>query len=75
MSRKGLIVKVAVLVEQQALAEQQAERCKEYLQPLRVKLVTGEIHREEKLPKPLSSWLKRCNLNIHNCQTFSKNVL
>ncbi|XP_076102863.1 antiviral innate immune response receptor RIG-I-like isoform X1 [Mytilus galloprovincialis] len=64
MSRKGLIVKVAVLVEQQALAEQQAERCKEYLQPLRVKLVTGEIHREEKLPKPLSSWLKRRDILV-----------
>ncbi|CAG2221217.1 unnamed protein product [Mytilus edulis] len=64
MSRKGLIVKVAVLVEQQALAEQQAERCKEYLQPLRVKLITGEIHREEKLPKPLSSWLKRRDILV-----------
>ncbi|XP_063432540.1 antiviral innate immune response receptor RIG-I-like [Mytilus trossulus] len=64
MSRKGLIVKVAVLVEQQALAEQQAERCKEYLQPLRVKLITGEIHREEKLPTPLSSWLKRRDILV-----------
>ncbi|XP_052100654.1 antiviral innate immune response receptor RIG-I-like [Mytilus californianus] len=64
MSSKGLIVKVALLVEQQALAEQQAERCKEYLQPLRVKLITGEIHREEKLPKPLSSWLKRRDILV-----------
>ena len=57
-SRQGLhIPKVAFLVEQSALAEQQGKVCEEYL-ACEVKVITGEKQRTESLQN-LSCWIQK----------------
>jgi RecG-like helicase len=56
---KSRYPKVVFLVGNSALAQQHADQCKKFLSKYRVKLITGEIQREAKLAKPLSSWLNR----------------
>jgi len=45
------------LVEQGALAKQQADMCRKYL-PYKVKLITGEVQRDER-QKSFSEWLEK----------------
>ena len=56
---KSRFPKVVFLVGNSALAQQHADQCNKFLSQYRVKLITGEIHRDAKLAKPLSSWLNR----------------
>jgi len=49
--------KVIFLVEQGALAKQQADMCWKYL-PYKVKLITGEVQRDER-QKSFSEWLEK----------------
>lgn len=60
--------KVVFLVEQSALAKQQADKCKKYLSNYRVKLITGEIQRDAKIPKSLSSWLNKKDILVVTAQ-------
>ncbi|XP_052100649.1 antiviral innate immune response receptor RIG-I-like isoform X3 [Mytilus californianus] len=60
--------KVVFLVEQSALAKQQADSCKKYLSKFRVKLITGEIQRDSKIQKSLSSWLDKKDILVVTAQ-------
>ncbi|XP_071167745.1 ATP-dependent RNA helicase DHX58-like [Mytilus edulis] len=60
--------KVVFLVEQSALAKQQADKCKKYLFNYKVKLITGEIQRDAKIPKSLSSWLNKRDILVVTAQ-------
>ncbi|VDI05287.1 ATP-dependent RNA helicase DDX58 [Mytilus galloprovincialis] len=60
--------KVLFLVQQSDLAKQQADKCKKYLSNYRVKLVTGEIQRDAKIPKSLSSWLNKKDILVATAQ-------
>ncbi|CAC5422567.1 DDX58 [Mytilus coruscus] len=64
----GRFPKVVFLVEQSALAKQQADKCKKYLSKYRVKLITGEIQRDAKIPKSLSSWLNKRDILVVTAQ-------
>lgn len=58
--------KVIFLVEQGALARQQAEMCKKYL-PYNIKLITGEVQRNER-QKSFSEWLKKRDILVVTAQ-------
>jgi hypothetical protein len=55
--RARRLPKVIFLVEQGALAKQQADMCRKYL-PYKVKLITGEVQRNER-QKSFSEWLEK----------------
>jgi len=55
--RDRCLPKVIFLVEQGALAKQQADMCRKYL-PYKVKLITGEVQRDER-QKSFSEWLEK----------------
>ncbi|XP_062610169.1 antiviral innate immune response receptor RIG-I-like, partial [Saccostrea cucullata] len=58
--------KVIFLVEQSALAEQQGKQCMTYL-PYRVKVITGETQRNERM-KTLNEWIQRRDLLVVTAQ-------
>ncbi|XP_033757113.1 probable ATP-dependent RNA helicase DDX58 [Pecten maximus] len=70
--------KVAFLVEQSALAEQQGQQCRQYLSK-EVKVITGETQRTENFQE-LSEWIKRRDVLVVTAQLlvnalFEKNVM
>ncbi|XP_056005193.1 antiviral innate immune response receptor RIG-I-like isoform X2 [Ostrea edulis] len=58
--------KVIFLVEQSALAEQQGKQCMTYL-PCKVKVITGESQRNERM-KSLNEWIERRDLLVVTAQ-------
>lgn len=58
--------KVIFLVEQSALAEQQGKQCVTYL-PCKVKVITGESQRNERM-KSLNEWIARRDLLVVTAQ-------
>ncbi|XP_061171542.1 antiviral innate immune response receptor RIG-I-like isoform X2 [Saccostrea echinata] len=58
--------KVIFLVEQSALAEQQGKQCMTYL-PYKVKVITGETQRNERM-KTLNEWIERRDLLVVTAQ-------
>lgn len=58
--------KVIFLVEQSALAEQQGKQCTTYL-PCKVKVITGESQRNERM-KSLNEWIARRDLLVVTAQ-------
>uniref|UniRef100_K1QX86 RNA helicase n=1 Tax=Magallana gigas TaxID=29159 RepID=K1QX86_MAGGI len=58
--------KVIFLVEQSALAEQQGKQCMTYL-PFKVKVITGESQRNERM-KSLNEWIARRDLLVVTAQ-------
>lgn len=64
--RRLNIPKVAFLVEQSALAEQQGKVCKEYL-GCKIKVITGEKQRTESL-QSLSCWIQKKDVLVITAQ-------
>lgn len=72
--RRLNIPKVAFLVEQSALAEQQGKVCKEFL-ACKTKVITGEKQRTESLQN-LSCWIQKCvNVLYSYSKVIGKKIL
>lgn len=72
--RRLNIPKVAFLVEQSALAEQQGKVCKEFL-ACKIKVITGEKQRTESLQN-LSCWIQKyVNILYTYCNLIGKKIL